>query len=301
MRVSGFRRLAFLIVLPAVAIPARADLFYVKTQSVSSHDDQVSISYNSATGATLAISDAHGATLTHSGSPNVTGLDSSFDETTLNELTPNGPVSASSFASANLAAGALKETAAGSATVPNGAFGAASASAELFDTLTFTIAGAGQSTVTYITVNYNLDGTVSKSFYYSYGAELDSLTFGSALTSFYNNTAQTWSSANFISSSPMNGVFQGTYALVGPNPVVSVDLKLALSCQDGCVQDYSNTSLISLTLPSDVSFKSASGVFLTPKSTVPEASGWVTILIGGIGMGTGIALRRIKCSAVRYA
>jgi hypothetical protein len=285
---TGGRLRRLVLVLAIGAGSAAASTFFVATNSQSNYRTAtgVNISYNSNAGATQANTTDGVETLTFSGSPNVTGLTSAFDESTMVE----GAATASSYASANLATGTVRAQAAGDSTIVNGPFGVGVGSAEIFDVLTFTIAGAGPTTVTDITVDYNLDGTISFGSFAQHNAT-DALFFGSALTEFSSDTAQTWASANFISSSPTDGVFQGVYALVGSSVTLDVDLKLNLGCEDGCSEDFSNTSQIGLVLPSNVSFTSNSGVFLTQSGSVPEPSSWAMMLLGGLGVGAGIVRR----------
>jgi hypothetical protein len=287
----GGRLFRLTLVIAIGAGSAAASTFFVATNSQANYRTAtgVNISYNSNTGATQTITNDGSETLTYSGSPNETGLTSAFDQSTMLEDTMYGPATGSSYASANLATGIVRAQAAGDATIVNGPFGVGVASAEISDTLTFTIAGAGPTTVTDITVYYNLDGTISTGGF-AQQSESDHLFFGSALTEFYSDTAQTWASANFISSSPTDGVFEGVYALVGSTVTLNVDLSLSLGCEDGCSQDFTNTSQISLSMPSNVSFTSASGVFLT--QTTPEPSSWAMLLIGSGCMLAGIARRR---------
>jgi hypothetical protein len=287
---SGGRhgRLAcFVLAIGVASSAAAAPVFFVNTNAQSNYRTATgpSISYNTNTGATQTITNDGFQTETYSGSPNVLGLTSSFDQTTMSD---SQGATGSSYASADLNTGIVRAAAAGSGTDSNGPFGVGAAHAMFEDTLTFTVQGAGSSTVTDIGVNYNLDGTDS---YVGQYTETDQLVFGSALTEFYSDTAQTWASADFVSSSPNDGVFQGVYALTGSTIVLTVELSLNLECENGCTANYMNTSLIGLTLPSNVSFTSASGVFLAG-SSVPEPSSWAMVLIGGLGMMAGIVRRR---------
>lgn len=288
---SGGRLGRLVAVLAIGAGSAAASSFFVATNSQAIYRDGtgVNISYNSNVGATQNNSTDGVEVLTFSGSPDVTGLTSAFDESTMTEGTMFGTATASSFASANLATGTVRAQAAGNSTIINGPYGAAIASAEIFDVLTFTIAGAGPTTVTDITVNYDLDGSISFGSLAQHN-ESDSLFFGSAFTSFSSDSAQTWAASNFVSSDPTNGVFQGTYALVGSSVSLNVEMTLDLGCEDGCSEDFSNTSQIGLSLPSNVSFTSASGVFLT--QSVPEPSSWAMMLMGGLFTAAGVARRR---------
>lgn len=73
---------------------------------------------------------------------------------------------------------------------------------------------------------------------------------------------------------------------VGATVVVPITLSLAVDCEDGCSADFSNTGLIGLSLPSRVSFTSASGEFLAASSF------WMMMLIEGVGVLAGVVRRR---------
>jgi hypothetical protein len=268
-----------------------ASSFYVSTNAQSNYRTATgaSLSYNSNTGATQSITNDGAQIETYSGTPNILGLTSSFDQSSFTQSTTNGTVTGSAYAAADLSSGSVHAAASGSSTIVNGPFGVGATLAQLNDTLTFTILGATATTVTDITVNYTLDGTDSYGPIAIYNQQ-DSLFFGSALTEFYSDTAQSWVSSNFISSSPNNGVFQGVYALVGSTVVLPLTLTLVVDCEDGCTADFSNTGLIGLSLPSNVSYTSASGVFLT--ASTPEPSSWAMMMLGGAGVMIGVARRK---------
>lgn len=285
-------RISVLLALAVGAGSAAASTFYVSTNAQSNYRTATgaSLSYNSNTGATQTITNDGSQIETYSGTPNILGLTSSFDQSSFSQDTTNGLVTGSAYAAADLSAGTVRAASSGSSTIVNGPFGVGATLAELSDALTFTIAGAGPTTVTDIVVTYTLDGTDSFGPLAIYN-QTDSLFFGSALTEFYSDTAQSWASANFVSSSPNDGVFQGVYALVGSTVVLPLTLSLVVDCEDGCTADFSNTGMIGLSLPSNVSFTSASGVFLT---ATPEPSSWTMMLIGGAGVVIGIARRRTR-------
>jgi hypothetical protein len=294
MRISVFPDLAQILLALAIGTgPAAASSFYVSTNAQSNYRTATgaSLSYNSNTGATQTITNDGFQTETYSGTPNVLGLTSSFDQSSFTQSTTNGTVTGSAYAAADLSSGSVHAAASGSSTIVNGPFGVGATLAQLSDTLTFTILGATSTTVTDITVSYTLDGTDSYGPIAIYNQQ-DSLFFGSALTEFYSDTAQSWVSSNFISSSPNDGVFQGVYALVGSTVVVPLTLSLVVDCEDGCTADFSNTGLIGLSLPSNVSFTSASGVFLTASTSTPEPSSWAMMMLGAAGVMIGVARRK---------
>jgi len=105
-----------------------------------------------------------------------------------------------------------------------------------------------------------------------------------------------WVSSGFLSTSPNDVVFSGVYALTGPaTNNLGVQFQLYANCGEGASCDYSHTGAVGLDLPGNVTFTSASGVFLT--QTTPEpASAWLIVsgLAGLAGLG---AIRRLRRSA----
>jgi hypothetical protein len=163
MRVSFYNGLTLAVVLAAGAGPVAASSFYVSTNAQSNYRTATgaSLSYNSNTGATQSITNDGAQIETYSGTPNILGLTSSFDQSSFTQSTTNGTVTGSAYAAADLSSGSVHAAASGSSTIVNGPFGVGATLAQLNDTLTFTILGAGPTTVTDITVNYTLDGTDS--------------------------------------------------------------------------------------------------------------------------------------------
>ncbi len=96
----------------------------------------------------------------------------------------------------------------------------------------------------------------------------------------YNPIDAGWSSESSSCLTTSCVDFQGTIAVTGPNPSVPIDLDLSLACDPGgsrCNEDYSDTGVLSLALPSGVTYTSASGVFLT---ATPEPATFLLIVIG---------------------
>ena len=101
-----------------------------------------------------------------------------------------------------------------------------------------------------------------------------------------------WVSNNISSESPNSFIFTGTYALTGSSDTLPIQLELDLQCQADASCDLSHTGAITLSLPSNVTFTSASGVFLTqqPASTAPEPA--YTFILGAALLGIGALARR---------
>lgn len=232
----------------------------------------------------------------------------------------NLPIYGTGYAYADLASGIMRASSVTTTTFTpyvGGGFGAAIAEAGISDILNFSIAGAGASTITPITVTAHLDGSYS-------GSIRDTLTFFQLLVCAndcggipYNgrslggspnilsrsvfqfeaqpqtsleigNIVQGWNSYQIIYQSINGFDFSGVYGLRGPTPVIGIQALLETSAGNGGIADFSHTSKLGLKLPDGVSYISQSGVFLS--ADVPEPSVW-TLLVAGFGI-TGAAIRR---------
>jgi hypothetical protein len=285
------------LLLAGAAGPAPADtLFYVLTDSQSAAgnastdvEGDIENVYNSTVGATQSLSNL-GFSYTATGSPNVLGLTSSFDQTSADA---GGGNASSSYAAADLGAGIVRAYANSPA-----ANAYSTSNTEVYDTLTFNIPGATSSTTTLLTMGVTLDGTFNvgtnggdtvetKFLFGSAIAETEwSGTIAPAFTQLAGFTSDTYS----LSTSDY--IFQGTIAVQGANPVVQVYFQLLLSCEafSVCSEQYQDTGALSLSLPSNVTYTSASGVFLT--SSVPEPS---TLVLAGLSLaGLWAVARRRK-------
>jgi hypothetical protein len=160
------------------------------------------------------------------------------------------------------------------------------------DRLTFNIAGASPATVTNIVVSFAIDGgMVYSGVPFSDAAVTGDLRFGSAFASLlygpaalYNAFANqggwvsgTWST---VPNANLN-TFTGIYALVGATPTLDVRAALGTRASSLSSANYSNTAAFEMSLPSNVTYSSASGVFL---SAVPEPGTWALMLAGVGGM-----------------
>lgn len=188
----------------------------------------------------------------------------------------------------------------------------ANASATLWDTLTFSISGASDSTVTNIPVFFSIDGSIGGGnnpnaapdetwgadiqfsqpgcLFNSCGGGIGNLTWGGnengTFTSSISNgspgfaTGQSinWNAPEFDDGE--NLLVEGILSLTGASATLSVSANLYASAQNGTT-DYSNTGGISFDLPDGTSFTSSSGVFDT--ATVPEP-GSLSFLGAGLAL-----------------
>jgi hypothetical protein len=301
-RRSGFFCLLAVMLAAATSAQAGPITFFVSTSSTANAQTSscgvlctvsnlASTSYNTNTGANTQFLTGNS---TATGSTGL-GLTASFDQTTAN----NGPTTATSYSAADLSSGTLKSMDAGTIG------GQGSSVVELFDTLTFTVAGATGSTMTNFGINAALDGSdpdtgisnIDFALVVGQGAN------GSADAAFSYNTFDPpivvdelgWTSESVSSATLSNLGFQGVLTGQGATFTDTIDLKLTLSCvSETC--DYSHTGMVTLNLPSDVTFTSASGVFLTSQqSGVPEpASGAMTVAGLMLAVGVSVIPRRSK-------
>jgi PEP-CTERM motif len=278
------------LLLAGGARPSSLGLYYVLTDSQSAASNNSDIEgdienvYNSTVGATQSLSNL-GFSYTVSGSPNVLGLTSSFDQTSASA----GGNSSSSYAAADLAAGIVRADA--NSPAGNAYSGA---NAEVYDTLSFNIPGATSSTTTLLTMDFSLDGTFDGN-----GTVQTKLLFGGsgdAETEWGLNFPPAFTKLNgFVSDSyslsTSNYTFQGTIAVQGANPTAQIELDLLLSCGAfvSCSEQYQHTGILSLSLPSGVTYTSASGEFLT--APVPEPG---TLFLAGLSLAALIATRRMR-------
>jgi hypothetical protein len=225
--------------------------------------------------------------------------------------------SASGLAKANLATGSVGVSASGNAPCYSAGCSystAGTAEAQIFDTLTFKVAGANRSTVTDIGVQFAINGSINPGaptapgIIAPYSAINGDLTLGGTGTIQYNFNSDPgspangriladggWVSSTIVSQSPSSFIFDGVYALDGATATVPVLLSLQCVIQAGSC-GYADTAAISFTLPSNVSFTSDSGVFLTHATTAaPEPAFW-PVFAGALLVITVVAAKRRRAS-----
>jgi hypothetical protein len=199
-----------------------------------------------------------------------------------------------STASLHAAAGLLSGT---------GSF-SASARAVLGDTLYFTNTSASSSTLTTVNFSVHVDGTVYDSVALSVALG-DSDVIGSVPSLYdfaptapgcsslvvtdcvYNNGTASFT-AGSGSGGPMNDIDQtlnGTFSFMGQTASVLLFMSLAVDDQLSYTDFYNTTTLSFDTLPTGVSYTSASGDFLAGSPTsVPEPTSIIMLATGLVGL-----------------
>ena len=174
----------------------------------------------------------------------------------------------------------------------------------LEDALTFHILGATASTVTDIGVRWSISGGVSSGI--NGDAEMmGHLTFGNAemgtewasdagvVSNGDGTSAIGWQSADTVSNSASSTIVNGEYQLVGPDPTLPLELLLECGTDNDSSCDYFDTESLSFTLPTGVTYTSASGAFLNQSAaSVPEPGSF--LLFSSALLALGWNLRRSK-------
>ena len=84
---------------------------------------------------------------------------------------------------------------------------------------------------------------------------------------------------------PTDTDFIATYQLTGAAIDTDFFDVLSTSCGDGVTCNFADTAKVRFILPSNVTFTSDSGVFLTQIGGVPEPATWTVMLMGFGGLG----------------
>ncbi len=254
---------------------------------------------------------SQGATVTVSGSTDATGtLTAAHDESSVVRL----PDAAYAISSADLRTGKVHLSASAQA------FSGANATAELNDTLHFTVAGATASTVTYIPVSFAFDGTMpltsdpatafgELNYGFSFG-NASAYEFGDYGAGYYGYYGRYpvfayadaprvggWVSYSFASYSPLDTRFSGVYAITGATADIPIDFRLGLNATNVAL-DFLNTGTVGIGRVDGVSFTSDSGVFLAGTAGgVPEPETWVLLTFGFGGLGAMARRQKITVAS----
>jgi hypothetical protein len=170
---------------------------------------------------------------------------------------------------------------------------------QFIDNLIFTVAGGGSDTITF---NFALDGTIGNSTgptfgnawsmtaEQNFGAGFMVWQSGAGFSSGNTGSTSGWNAFSFTNNTQTGFNFTGTLTVTN-GEVVPIQYLQQIECGDGTICDYSNTAQLSLILPSDVTYTSASGVFLTEQpSAVPEPGSLA--LFGPGALLAGLLLRK---------
>jgi len=319
MRFRAIIAAVFASVVVGLPGATSAATFQVVTHTfTSAPDGSATADYNaSGTGASFSAS----GTSSSSGTAGTTGTATSAHDQSVSYGVTAG-ITSTAQAAADLASGSVHLSAIDNATcngacvgsppvpcacggaIPN--FASEEAIADLSDRLHFTLHGANSAL---ITVNFTIDGKFVPTSSYAGGGLLTSLQLGGVAhfnlnqvglgTPTVASDSSGWVSGSWITATPSLAQFQGTYQLNGP----SVDLALVLTtlaqCGDGMTCNFLDTGSISLGLPSNVSFTSDSGVFLTAAQTpLPAALPLFATGLGGLGLLSWRRNRKARAIAV---
>ena len=222
--------------------------------------------------------------LTSTGTTDTTGNATSAYENISGVDSNGGPASA--YAGASLANASLHASASG---VFEGVYqgedyySLAQSQSDFYDTLTFHVAGASASTVTDVTMTFNIDGSAATTRLANYGSQFMGMTYALGLggTSFSQHGAWgptlggtgvqgpapvytgailenagggnlTLVSLSQLSDTPGDTRLRVTYQLTGATITAGIFDGLALGCGDGISCDWLNTSSIGFQLPTGV-------------------------------------------------
>jgi hypothetical protein len=191
------------------------------------------------------------------------------------------PTGTNSSASASLGLGTLGAFASGSA-----GSDASFASSALNDTVHFQILDSSPSVP--ITVNVHVNGTESGTGSFNNAFSLTSvgvLGFQMDNVGFAITNDPGWGTFTNTSQGGFN--YSGTITVTN-GEALGITAALSLACVTAETCDFSHTAALSFNLPSDVTFTSDSGVFLTQTGTAPVPEPATFALMGTVLVALGV-------------
>lgn len=199
------------------------------------------------------------------------------------------PLTASAQASGSLLDASVSVFAAGEQIYDD--WSSADASARIYDTLTFDVAGATSSTVTDIGVHFTVQGDDQSNPYWASFSETLQLGAGNVEYDLSccpgkGPTVSGWVSGQFSAEDPTSLIFDGKYEFQGPSATVPFSMEVSTGVAG---ETDSRSASVSLFLPPGVTYTSASEAF--PAMLTPEPAAWTMMLLGGLGL---IGLVRIR-------
>lgn len=226
-----------------------------------------------------------------------------------------GLAQADSFARASLINGTMRVSAGGThVEVPDGNggccfywIGGATAETSYKDRLVFQVDGASASQDTPIQVEFLAHGFLQGLAHWQYTLALTQDGVKSSAGADFNVNSGVWqqyvTGFEGVEYSPLSNhkdYFSGiaTFNLTGPTSLVELSSDLLLDVERGGYSDFSHTAAMRFILPSNVTFTSASGGFLSDPyltglpGAVPEASTWAMMIIGFGFVGGQVRSRR---------
>ena len=296
------------LLLAGLATQARADTFGICDSEAASGGANVSNATYSTSASTGCVPGFNSSLATGgSVSPTSLGAGLTTASLTVDQLMPFGGT-AISTSTASLDNGTLSlyaDTQGGTGSCGGtcvGTGGRSTPEAIFDDTLHFTITDGAPSAI--VTIHAHLDGTIASEGLNTFGYTLMdqfSLGGGSACWDSAGGVSGSgfglcgsqnfgFSNPTFTNQTATGFDFTGTFSVTNGEASV-LFAALQADCQNGAACDFSHTSTLSLSLPSDVTFTSASGVLFTQSQTaVPEPSSSVPLLAAMFAIG--LAARR---------
>ena len=101
-----------------------------------------------------------------------------------------------------------------------------------------------------------------------------------------------WETSNVVSNTASNVIIDAEYQLTGAETTIPLELFLECSTDNDSSCDYYDTESISFTLPDDVTYTSASGMFLNQHvASTPEPGTLVLFATALVGLGWSLRRR----------